>query len=735
MKSLPRTIDLSLRWKLTAIVAVIAGPLLFSVAYLLGLGGKPTSLEVLAIGLVCSGCVGVGLRLVHRMADRLRTLADAADEIAEGGSSDTLPVDGRDEIGRLARILNEVIARAHRANTDLVQLVDEHMGALELQSSILDNAAEVAILSDDASGRILTANRGAAEIFGLSHGDEAIDRRLADFVVQDDAHKRTLAEMVAATDAGTTWHGTLSCCRSDGTAFPASCRVAPRRDRRGNSAGRVILVRDVSREHDAERRYSELFQSLQEAVYVTSAEGRILDANGAMARMLGYESIDDLKQIDARVLYRNARDRRHWLELVERRGFLRDHEVTILSRNGDERVCIESTRALRRPDGTTQAYLGTLVDVTERRQLRQQVERSQRLDAVGTLASGLAHDFNNILAAIVPNAELIECHAGAPEAVCARARTIRAAAERATGITRQLLRFARHDVDASSAADLNCIAAESAHLLEPGFADGIAFETVLADDAPVVTGDATALQQVVMNLVLNARDACGNNGTIRLCTGRKLVEQPDNGLRRGVYGVVSVEDDGVGMQPAQLERIFDPFFTTKASGVGTGLGLSVVYAIVTGYGGHIRVNSEPGRGTRFEVFLPEPGSAVLPKAESDSDLVLVVGGTESARRTTTALLARMGWDARGVADPDAAAEELAGAAGANPCVLLDAGDDSVAWPDAVARLSGHDQKPRVILVGRRDECDVATSLPGVSGFVARPLAEVELRAALGDSGQ
>jgi len=732
MKSLPRTTDLSLRWKLTAIVAVIAGPTIFSVAYLLGRSGEPTALEVLFIGLSCAGCVGVGLRLVHRMADRLRALADAADQIADAGGGDVLPVDGQDEIGRLARVLNEVIARTHRTNDDLVRLVDQHMEALELQRSILDNAAEYAILSDDPSGRILMANRGAAQIFGLDDAQQAIGSRLADFVVNDPAGQKALAELVEATDRGATWHGTLTCRRHDGTVFLALCRAAPRRDGRGNAAGRVILLRDVSREREAERRYEELFHSLQEAVYVTNTDGRILDANGAMARMLGYESIAELMRADARVLYRNAEERVRWLELVERRGFLRDHEVIILSRMGEERVCIESTRALRSPDGTTEAYLGTLVDVTERRRLREQVERSQRLDAVGTLASGLAHDFNNILSAIVPNAELIEGHVDAPEPVRHRARTSRAAAERASGITRQLLRFARQDVNAESAANLIHVTTESAHLLEPGFAEGISFELVLAEDTPIVSGDATSLQQVLVNLVLNARDACGDRGTIRLRTGRKVVERAGDGLRRGVYGVVSVEDDGEGMLPAQLERIFDPFFTTKASGVGTGLGLSVVYAIVTGYGGHVRVHSEPGRGTCFDVFLPEANGEAMPAGDAGAQTVLVVGGTEAGRQSALKMLARMGWRALAAADLDAGAHEVAGGSDDCRCVLLDAGDDSSLWSDAVERVRAHTQEARVVLIGRRDECELALGLDGVGGFLARPLAEVEIRAVLGE---
>jgi PAS domain S-box-containing protein len=609
-----QTSNWALGWKLNGIVAVIAGPLLGAVIFLVARTGPPTALQAVAIALVCSACVGVGMHTVHRMARRIRRLAETAEEIREGVRAESLPVDGRDEIGRLATVLNEVITRVQRANADLVKLVGEHMESLELQNSILDNAAEYAILSDDASGRILTANRGAVEIFGLENEDDILGSRLVDFVREEGFDDQRLREILSTTDSGATWHGALDCRRQDGSIFPARCRVAPRRDRAGNAAGRVILLRDMTREREAERRYGELFHSLQEAVYVTCRDGRFLDANEAMARLMGVDSVEALLRSDARDLYRDGAERDVWLEQVDRDGFVRDHEVRLRNRKGEEHFCIESTRALRGPDGVTHAYLGTLVNITERRHLQQQVARSQKLDAVGTLASGLAHDFNNILAAIVPNAELIERHRQAPEPVRERARTIRAAAERAGGITRQLLRFARQDREVKSTADLNALVAEASRLLEPSFADAVRFELALDENAPVVTGETTSLEQVVVNLVLNARDACGSKGSVVLSTGHRVVRRAAGGLRPGHYGVITVEDDGEGMSRAQLERIFDPFFTTKGSGVGTGLGLSVVYATVTGYRGHIHVDSEPGRGTRFDVFLPlAPEAAVVAK--------------------------------------------------------------------------------------------------------------------------
>ena len=212
-----RTSNWTLGWKLNAVVAIIAGPLLGSVIFLVANSGPPTALQAIVIALTCSACVGLGLALAHRMARRMRQLAVSAEEIREGVRGESLPVDGSDEIGRLAAVLNDVIARVQRANADLVRLVGEHMEAIELQNSILDNAAEYAILSDDASGRVLTANRGAVEILGLNSEDDILGARLVDIVAEEGFDEGRLREVIATTDGGATWHGALDCRRADGT--------------------------------------------------------------------------------------------------------------------------------------------------------------------------------------------------------------------------------------------------------------------------------------------------------------------------------------------------------------------------------------------------------------------------------------------------------------------------------------------------------------------------------------
>lgn len=718
------------------VLALVCGPLLGAVVVLLGSDLRMTAGETAAVVALTAAGVGAGLAFVGRIGARLRRLADAAESMRIGDRDGDLPEKGSDEIARLARVLNEVLARARRANADLVKLVGEHMEALELQRSILDNAAEYAILSEEPGGRILTANRGAVRALGLAAPGDAVGRRFCDFLAPEDVQSGRNLEILRATDEGATWDGPLRCQRLDGQVFHARVRVSPRRDGTGKLSGRVILLRDVSREMEADRRYADLFHSLQEAVYVTTPGGKFIDANEALAELLGFGSVEELLREDASLLYEDETDRVAWLEEVERSGSIRDHEVTLPVRGGGTRLCIESTRAIKGADGRTEAYLGTLVDVTERRHLQEQVFRSQRLDSVGTLASGLAHDFNNILSAIVPNAELIENNERVDAAARERARTIRAAAERAGGITRKLLRFARQEYDARNVVDLNMVVQESARLLVPGFGEGLRFETVLAESAPSVLGDATSLQQVVVNLVLNARDAVGPQGKIRVSTHTVLVDREfcrgREGLRPGAHGVLTVADDGVGMTPAQMDRIFDPFYTTKAKGLGSGLGLSVVYAIVSGYRGYVGVESASGKGTRFDVYLPEAareehvGGQHTSVDFAEHGAVLVVDDEEIVRRTAGRMLSKLRWRVLTARDGSEGVETLRGRARAIDAVFLDQalpGGETHAATEAIREL---DPRIPVVLMGARARRDEALATPGVAAFLGKPFDYHEL---------
>ncbi len=252
----------------------------------------------------------------------------------------------------------------------------------------------------------------------------------------------------------------------------------------------------------------------------------------------------------------------------------------------------------------------TFRDVTERRNLRRQFQQAQKMEAVGRLAAGIAHDFNNLLTVINGYTELLLSRpegAGGEEAR-ARVAGIRKAGERAAGLTRQLLAFSRQQAMEPRVLDLNAVVAELEPLLRRMVGEDMEIAATLARDLGAVRADPGQLGQVLMNLAVNARDAMPNGGTLTIATAnvaldaRAVADLP--GLAPGDYVALAVTDTGAGMDAATLSHIFEPFFTTKPVGQGTGLGLATVFGIAQQSGGAVAVQSELGRGTTMQVFLP-----------------------------------------------------------------------------------------------------------------------------------
>jgi len=285
-------------------------------------------------------------------------------------------------------------------------------------------------------------------------------------------------------------------------------------------------------------------------------------------------------------------------------------------------------------------------------QAAQEAQRqSQKLEAVGLLAGGVAHDFNNLLAAILGHADLLALDArpGSPEEEAAR--TISQAALRAAELTRQLLAFARLGQHRQEAVDLHAQVQEATGLLGRTLDKSIRIETRLTASRHHVLGDPGQLQQVIVNLAVNARDAMPEGGVLTLATSERRVEpgaQPPS-PPGGDWLTLEVADTGVGIPPGHLERIFEPFFTTKGEGRGSGLGLATVYGIVKAHGGEVRVESRDGRGSRFTVYLPilaDPGPQPVRREappRHGSGLVLVVDDEELVRRTAERLLSSLGY--------------------------------------------------------------------------------------------
>jgi PAS domain S-box-containing protein len=254
---------------------------------------------------------------------------------------------------------------------------------------------------------------------------------------------------------------------------------------------------------------------------------------------------------------------------------------------------------IRDASGNPQFAIGMAEDVTERKQIEQQYLQAQKLDSIGRLAGGIAHDFNNLLTVILGNTDMLLEEVGVDHPFQHDIAQIHDAAKRAAALTRQLLAFSRKQVLIPSVVDLNMVVAGIAPLLTRLIGEHITLSTNLAPDLGRVLADPGQLEQVIVNLVVNARDAMPEGGTLILETANAVLDAPVP----GAYVLLAVSDTGIGMDGATRERIFEPFFTTKELGKGTGLGLATVYGIITQSGGHIWVDSQVGQGTTFKVYL------------------------------------------------------------------------------------------------------------------------------------
>jgi nitrogen-specific signal transduction histidine kinase len=291
--------------------------------------------------------------------------------------------------------------------------------------------------------------------------------------------------------------------------------------------------------------------------------------------------------------------------------------------------------------------------VTDRRALEDQFRQAQKMEAVGRLAGGVAHDFNNLLMVISGYAEVILAQVDPASPLHEKGRAIQLAADRATTLTRQLLAFSRKQLLELKVVDVNAIVQDMERLLRPLIGENIDLVTILSPQAAHTRADAGQLEQVIMNLVVNAKDAMPTGGKLTLRTENVVLDENHRGgqqfIRPGNYVTLLVSDTGMGMDRETQSRIFEPFFTTKEKGKGTGLGLSTVYGIVKQSGGYVVVQSELGRGTTFHIYLPhvegaaEKHSVAVPEAVGGTETILLVEDEESVRHLVRDTLSAKGY--------------------------------------------------------------------------------------------
>ncbi len=385
----------------------------------------------------------------------------------------------------------------------------------------------------------------------------------------------------------------------------------------------------------------------------TVADGRYVDVNHAFLQMLGFERRDVIGRSSTELgIWVDSLDRSKLLQQLNDSSVSRGLVTRLRTKSGDVREANVTAEAID-VDGTP-CVLAVTQDVTEARRLENQLRQAQRMGAIGRLAGGVAHDFNNILTVIIGYSELAVYRLGAGHGVSKHLNEIKLAAERAASLTRQLLAFSRQQVLYPRPLDLNAVVNNLTQMLLRMIGEDIAL-SFQPGTVGSIRADLGQIEQILMNLVVNARDAMPQGGMIAIETSsvdlREGYVDSHLSVRPGRYVLLSVTDTGCGMDEKTLSQVFEPFFTTKGPGQGTGLGLSTVYGIVKQSDGYIWVYSEPDRGTTFKLYFPEQDHAAQPAAELTplldivigAETILVVEDDEALRKLITALLSSSGY--------------------------------------------------------------------------------------------
>lgn len=383
---------------------------------------------------------------------------------------------------------------------------------------------------------------------------------------------------------------------------------------------------------ESEKKYRTLFEESKDVVFFSTFDGRFIDINNAGVELFGCVSREELLRIEiGNNLYADARDRREVLRLIATQGFIKDYEIRMKRKNGEPLIVLMTATGVHDSAGSTTAFRGILRDVTSERKLEEQLRHAQKLEAVGQLTGGIAHDFNNILTAIIGFSYILQSKLDAGSLLKSHADAVVALAEKAAGLTQNLLAFSSKQNTNPRPVQLNNVVIRLKKLLSKLIDEEIELVVNLTQDELVVMADSGQMDQVLMNLAANARDAMRGRGTLTIET--KAIELDEEFLavtgygKSGRYALLKVSDTGEGMDRATVKRIFEPFFTTKEVGKGTGLGLSIVYGIVRQHNGYISVTSELRRGTTFEIYLPLIDAVVEPEQPRGEEAE--PGGTET----------------------------------------------------------------------------------------------------------
>jgi PAS domain S-box-containing protein len=528
-------------------------------------------------------------------------------------------------------------------------------------------SSEDAIIGKNLNGIITTCNQGAERIYGYSAG-ELIGKPVS--ILTPPERSDEIPQIIEKLSRGERIEPFETVrLTKDGRRIHISLTVSLIRNNAGKIIGASAVGRNITDRKQAEERlraqekalrsseerYRSLFEGVVHGIYRVGLDGQFLEVNPALVAMLGYNSADDVLKLNATTeVYADPQEKprlvQKWLQETkiedEVRWRRRDGTIITVRLNG---------RTLTDEQGVVQAFEFIAEDVTERRSLEQELRQVQKIEGVGQLAGGIAHEFNNFLGVILGYSEFLFEETGTTESLRRAVAEIKAATQRAASLTRQLLAFSRKQVLEPAILDLNQVIWEAHKLLRRLVPANIDIVPVLDPALGRVKADAGQIQQILINLAINARDAMPQGGKVTVETANAELDESycsqHFGVQPGAHVMLTVRDTGSGMDAETLSRIFEPFFTTKEQGKGTGLGLSTIYGIVKQSGGHIEVESSLGKGTVFRIYLPraeaqvEQSEPTVTQSEElgGSETILVVEDETALRRLICLSLERRGY--------------------------------------------------------------------------------------------
>ncbi|MBA4392864.1 MAG: hypothetical protein C0407_04860 [Desulfobacca sp.] len=493
----------------------------------------------------------------------------------------------------------------------------------------------------------------------------------------------------------------------------------------------------------SERKYRSLIESIPDIIFALDLDGSFTYIGPRWKKILGHDESEVLGKyfIDFAPpeehslllnVFKEVRNENKSLENIRWQYFRND---------GQARYFSGSTAPLLDEQGKIVGTMGIARDITENKKLEQQLLQAQKMESIGNLAGGIAHDFNNLLGGILGYASFVKKKMSIQDPLYPSVNSIERSAQQAAELTKQLLGFARRGKYQVKPINFNALIQELVHLLERTIDKRIALEVELDPYLHLIEGDEAQLQQSLMNICLNARDAMPSGGSLRIVSSNQTLSQntmlKQRGWKEGEYIKIILSDTGTGMTPEIQSQIFEPFFTTKDPGRGTGLGLSMVYGIIQNHGGYIDIKSMLDQGTTFELFLPaipdvkiEEIPSLLPqiKYSKGNETILIVDDQDIIRQLGADILEDAGYEVLVAASGEEAIQICQGHQRGIALVVLDVVMPGLGGKETFLRLRRINPKIRVLLSsGYSIDGEVGEILKeGVGGFVQKPYRDEEL---------